>query len=261
MSEIVRFEVERRVPTTLVITAGLALYAGLILAIAPDVVASVDLEAYGDALPEAMQSAFSVDTLGSMEGFLAMEMYQFGWVLLLGLYFAYAAGGTIAGDVERGRMDMLLSTPVSRTRVLVEKYLSLLPSLVFLNAVVAGIVFAGAGLVGEPIDLLDVVAVHALSIPYLALCASVGLAYSVAVSRESLAQRGGLVTVFGLFMIESVVAGTDYEVLSALSPTRYYEPSEILVDSTYDLVGAAILVEAALVLVMASAIWFQRRDI
>jgi ABC-2 type transport system permease protein len=261
MFEILRYETEKRVLSALVITVGLSLYAGLFLAIAPDIIANVDFSAYGEALPEAMQSAFGVDALGSLEGFLAAELYQFGWVLLLGLYFAYTAGGTVAGDVERGRMDMLLSTSVSRDRVVVEKYLALVPTLLFINAVVAGIVYAGALLIGEPVSLADVVAVHALSIPYLLVCASIGLGFSVLVRRESLAQRAGIATVFGLFMVESLVIDTDYEVLGLLSPTRYYDPTEILVESTYDLVGAAILAETALLLVVGSVVWFNRRDI
>lgn len=261
MFEIVRYESEKRVLSALTIALGLSLYAGLFLAIAPDVIANVDLSAYGAALPEAMQSAFGVDALGSLEGFLAAELYQFGWVLLLGLYFAYAAGGSIAGDVEHGRMDMLLSTGVGRDRVVVETYLALLPTMVFVNVVVAGIVYAGAALVGEPVSLVDVLAVHALSIPYLLVCAAIGLALSVLVSRESLAQRASLAMVFGLFMIESIVTDTDYQVLGLLSPTRYYNPTDILVDGTNDLLGAAILVETAVLLVFGSVVWFTRRDL
>jgi ABC-2 type transport system permease protein len=62
-------------------------------------------------------------------------------------------------------------------------------------------------------------------------------------------------------MLESFVAGTDYEWLGTLSPTRYYDPTEILVDSTYDLLGATILLEVAALLVIVSALQFQRRDI
>lgn len=261
MFEIARYESEKRVLSAITITVGLSLFAVLFLAIAPDVLANVDLSAYGESMPEAMQSAFGIDALGSLEGFLATELYQFGWVLLLGLYFAYAAGGVIAGDVERGRMDMLLSTSVSRDRVVVEKYLGLVPGLMLVNVVVAAVVYVGTLLIGESVAFSDVVAVHALSIPYLLACAGIGLGFSAVTSRESLAQRGAIATVFGLFMIESVVTDTDFEFLSLLSPTRYYDPTDILVESSYDLLGAVILVEAAVLLVVGSVLWFQRRDI
>jgi ABC-2 type transport system permease protein len=261
MFEIVRFESERRVPAAITIAVGLSLFAALFLAVAPDVIAEVDLEAYANAFPEALQTAFGIESLGTLEGFLATELYQFGWVLLLGLYFAYTAGGTVSGDVERGRMDMLLSTPVSRSQVVVEKFLSLVPVVLFVNVVVGAVVYAGSILIAEPLALAPLVAVHALSIPYLLVCSAVGLLYSVALARESLAQRAGIATVFGLFMVQSVVTDTDFEFLGLLSPTRYYSPSEVLVEETYDLVGAAILTEATVLLVVASVLWFQRRDI
>ena len=49
-------------------------------------------------------------------------MYQFLWLLLLGLYVAYSGGALVAADVETGQLDMLLATPISRSRVAVEKY-------------------------------------------------------------------------------------------------------------------------------------------
>jgi ABC-2 type transport system permease protein len=261
MLEIARYEAEKRLLGTVAVTVGLALFAALFLAIAPDIIAEVDLDTYAEAFPEALQTAFGIQTLGSLEGFLAVELYQFGWVLLLGLYFAYAAGGTVAGDLEHNRIGLLLSTPISRSRLVVEKFLALLPGVVLVNVVVAAVVYAGAALIGEPLALSDVLAVHALSVPYLLFCAALGLLFSVTLGRESRAQRAGLTTVFGLFMIDSVVSGTDYEFLSLLSPTRYYSPTDVLVDGTYDLVGTAVLTESAALLVVASVLWFRRRDL
>ena len=261
MFEIARYESERRLPAAAAIAVGLSLFAALFLALAPSVLSTVDLDAYAEALPPAMRAAFGVEALGTLEGFLATELYQFGWVLLLGLYFAYAAGGTVAGDVERGRMDLLLSTPVSRARVVGEKFLSLLVPVVLINAVVAAVVYVGASAVADPLALSDVIAVHALSVPYLLCCVGVGLLLSVAVDRESLAQRGALGAVFGLFMLDTVTVNTDYAWLGALSPTRYYDPTAILVDGTHDLTGAAVLLVAAAALAAASALWFRRRDV
>jgi ABC-2 type transport system permease protein len=261
MLEIARFEAEKRLPGTVAVTVGLALFAALFLGIAPDILTEVDLDAYVDAFPEAFQTAFGIQTLGSLEGFLAVELYQFGWVLLLGLYFAYAAGGSVAGDLERERIDLLLSTPISRSRLVTEKFLALVPGILLVNAVVAAIVYVGSALIADPLPLVDVLAVHALSIPYLLFCAALGLLFSVTLGRESRAQRAGMATVFGLFMLESVGAGTDYEFLSLLSPTRYYSPTDVLVDGTSDLVGAAVLTESAALLVVASVLWFRRRDL
>jgi ABC-2 type transport system permease protein len=261
MLEIVRYEAERRLVGSVVIAVGLSLFAGLFFAIGPSIVDEVDLEGYVEALPPAFQSAFGIEAIGTLEGLFATELYQFGWVLLLGLYFAYSAGSLIAADVENARLDLLLSCPVSRTSVILGKFLPLLAPMVIVNVVVGAVVYGGSVLIDDPLPPLDVVMVHLLSIPYLLACAGIGLLLSVLVSRGAVAQRGAIGAVFGLFMLESFVVDTDFEWLGTLSPTRYYDPTAILVDSSYDLLGAIILVEAAVVLVILSVLRFQRRDV
>ncbi|WP_224333472.1 hypothetical protein [Haloprofundus halobius] len=66
---------------------------------------------------------------------------------------------------------------------------------------------------------------------------------------------------FGLFLLETVTANTDFEWVGALAPTRYYDPTAILVDGEYGLVGAVVLLAAAGVLVAVARAWFRWRDL
>jgi ABC-2 type transport system permease protein len=261
MLEIVRYEGRRRVKGAFLMTVGFVLLAALYIGLFPSFEQSgVDFEEYVRNLPEGLQNAFGFE-LGTIEGFLAVELYQFLWLLLFGVYIAYAGGGLVAADVERGRMDLLLAAPVSRTRVVVEKYLSLFVPLVLANLVLPLAVWGGVRLIDESIAAADLFAVHLLSVPYLLVCAGLGLALSVLFDRADIAQRGGIAAVFGLFLVDTASTDTDFEWLGALSPTRYYDPSEILVEGTYDVAGALILLAGALALLLASTVYFQRRDI
>jgi ABC-2 type transport system permease protein len=67
--------------------------------------------------------------------------------------------------------------------------------------------------------------------------------------------------VFGLFLVESVVTDTDFSALGGLSPTRYYDPTAVLVNSQWDLSGGVVLLVAALALVLVGRALFQRKDI
>lgn len=261
MLDLARFEGRQRVRGAVVLTVALAGFAALYIAVYPSMAASIDLDQLMQAYPEPLLKTFGVESLATMEGFLASELYTFGWLLLLGLYFAYAAAGLIADDVERGRMDVLLSLPVTRARVVVEKYLSLAVPLVLVNVVMPVVVYVGARLVDYPVAAEPIVVMHAFSVPYLLACAGVGLALSVVVSRTGIAQKAALGLVFALFLTESLVADTDFEPLGVFSPTRYVDPNAILVDGSYDVAGAAILLVAATALVAASAQWFARRDV
>lgn len=261
MLEFARYYGRRRVKGAFAMTAGFTVLVAMYVYMFPSISGSIDFEAYVEAIPPALRVAFGIQALGTIEGFLATELYAFGWVLILGVYFAYAAAGLIADDVERGRMDMLLSLPVSRSTVLLEKYASLLVPLVVVNVLTPIVVYVGVSAIGETLSVRDLLMVHLLSVPYLLSTAAIGLLASVGFDRVDVAQRVGAGVVFALFLVESVTVDTTFEAIGALAPTRYYDPTGVLVSSEYDLLGGGILVGSALVLVGASVALFQRKDI
>jgi len=258
---VARYVARRRLRGTAVVTGGLSVLTVLMVSLYSDVAANVDLSAYTESLPPAFQTAFGIEALGTLEGFLAAELYAFGWVLLLGVYFAYTAAGVVARDTETGRLDLLLSLPVGRRRLLGEVTLPLLVPLVAVNVVVPVVVYASVVRIGESIAVTDLVVAHLASVPYLLTTAAVGVAASVVADRVAVAQRAAAGVVFGLYLVESVVADTQLAFVGALSPTHYYDPTAILVRGEYDPGGAVVLSAAAVVVWAASSVYFTRRDL
>lgn len=261
MLEFLRYDGRKRLKGSLYLTIGMALLAGMIVWVYPSFRDALGGDELLEAYPDQILQLFDIQTMATLEGFLAFELYVFGWIILLGLYFAYSAAGVIADEIDRGRMDSLLAMPVSRTRLLAEKFAALGVPIVLVNVLMPPIVLAGGWLIDEPLSVADVFAVHLLSIPYLFACAGIGIVCSVAFDRSSIAQRVALGVTFTLFLLESLVDGTDYEAVGAIAPARYYDPNEILIDGTYDLVGAGVLVGMTLVCVVASQLWFRYKDI
>ena len=261
MLELAAYEARKRLKGALALGVGLSAFSALYAAFFPSFAEGFDVDQYVEALPQVFVESFGLRAFGTIEGFLATELYHFAWIILLGLYLAYSAASTIAGGVETERMDVLLSLPVSRARVVGETFLALVPGILLINVVVAAVTWAATRAIGYPIGTVDLLAVHALSLPYLFTCAAIGLAFSVAVDRASVAQRAAMATVFGLFLLESVVTSTDYSWVGAVAPMRYFDPTVILVDDTYDLAAAAILTGATIALVAASQWYFGRRDV
>jgi ABC-2 type transport system permease protein len=103
---------------------GLCAFVAMECAIYPSVRRSAaGLDQYVKNLPEVITKAFlgSVD-FSSPPGFINTEMFSFMGPLLF-LVFAIGAGArTIAGEEEAGTMDLLLSCPISRRRVTLEKF-------------------------------------------------------------------------------------------------------------------------------------------
>ncbi|WP_436933585.1 ABC transporter permease subunit [Halovenus marina] len=258
---VAQFEGEQRIRITGILAVVFSLFAALFLWVAPDIVAAGVYEDLFDSMPPALTALFGFESLGSLEGFVAGEYYTLVVVVGLGGYLAYSAAGSVAGDLESERMDTVLAAPVSRTSVLLGTYLSLLVPILVLNAVVPLVLYVGSVLVDDPISLADLAALHVLAIPYLLCWGAVGLFVGVVVRGGRLAGRVVIAVVLGTWLIESVVVETDYEWLGGLAPMRYFEPSAVLVDGSYDVAGAALLLAVAAVLVGASLLAFQRRDL
>ncbi|NUE03837.1 ABC transporter permease subunit [Halorubraceae archaeon YAN] len=263
MFETVQYEVQRRQRGTIALTVGIAAVAAFFVALFPSFSGSgIDIDQMLEAWPPALQEAFGIETLATIEGFLAVELYNFVWVIVLGLYFAYSAASVIADDIERDRMDLLLSLPVSRSQLLFEKVGSLLAPIVLINLGVAVAVYASILAIGESIALSRLVMVHLLSVPYLLACAAIGLILSVTVTRADVGKRLALAVIFVLYLLDSIAATVDgLGFIRYLSPTYYYNPTEILVHGTYGIGDAAILLVITIVLLGIARSIFVRRDI
>jgi ABC-2 type transport system permease protein len=264
MREIVGFEARRRLRGTAMLTAVVVAFAGLTVGLFPSIAESgVDFEAYVESFPPEVQAAFlgGVTDLGTVEGFLLTELYQLIWVLVLGAYFAYAAASLVAGEVEARTADLLLSSPVSRSRIVVAKALSLLPAIVAVNAVSFLAVLAFVSLIGETVDPLDFARLHALFVLYHAANAAVGLVASATLARVRQARAAALGVVVGTYFLDALTFDTDYEWLGTLSLSRYFDAAEILIDAEIEWGDLGVLLVVALVCVVLAAEAFERRDV
>ena len=260
MTAILRVESRKRVRSLLVITGVFAILAAFYFSVYPGF--ADDAEAIAEAFPEWMLEFFGIDALHTVEGFIAAEMYSFFWVVLIGVYFAYMGANMIAADVDSRRMDLTLSNPVSREGVVVQKVAALWVPLVVLNVGVALIVYVGSVVIGEAMNPVAVAMVHLLSVPYLLVCAALGLVVSVLADRARRARAVALSLVVFLWLLEAVsTLNEDYEWVGAIAPTRYYDETAILVHEEYAFVDAAILLLAFVVLVGLAIALFVRRDI
>ncbi|MFC5970953.1 ABC transporter permease subunit [Halomarina salina] len=258
--DVFRFEAERRLRVTAVVAAVLGLYAAMFVWIGPQLTGGEELQAFVEQLPPAMTALFGLEHIGSFEGILG-EFYSIAWLVGLSGYVAYSAAGSVAGALRDDRMDTLLAAPISRTSVLLGKYAALLVPIVVLNVVVPVVLYVGSVVVDDPLSFVDLVTLHVLSIPFLLCWAAVGLFLGVLVRGGRRAGRLALGLVFAGWLVESVVVGSDFEWLGNASPMRYFEPTEILVDGSVDLLGTALLLAVAAVVLVASRTAFERSDL
>lgn len=260
MFEVARYESERRAMLALTIVVAAAFYGTMFVAIAPSFT-DLDLASLFAELPKQLTEGLGIESMNTLPGILAVELYQVGWLLVLGIYLAYNAASMIAGEIESGRIDSLLAAPVSRTRLAGEEFLSLLLPILAINAVTPIVLAVAASVLDQTLDPVNLVVLHALAVPYLLCCAAVGFVFSVFFTDESHARIAAVGTLVVTYLLETVFIGTDYEILGIVAPMNYIDPTAILVDGSYDLAGGAILLVAAAVLVLVGLVRFGRMDI
>ncbi len=262
MFETARYEASRRLRGTAGLTVIVSVYA-VFLAFFFQSLPKEQLRTSVEIMPPSVLEAFGIVELSTIEGWLASEVYTFVVIWALGIYFAYTAAGLIADDIEHDRMDLLILLPFSRSRLLVEKFASILVPIFIVNGVLLVVVYVTALGIGEPVDPIRLVMVHILAIPYLLTCAGIGIYLSTLTvfNRATVAQgiAAGIIALLNLIGI--FASGTVLSWMMNISPREYYDPSAILIEGNYNLVSAGILLIATVVLVLVSQRRFERRDI
>ncbi len=260
MTAILRHESRNQLKSTSLLGGLLVAISFFFLAVFPGI--REEAEALEAAFPDILAGMMGFEELHTIEGFTSGWLFPFIWVLLIGIYFAYTSSSFISGDIRSRQLDLLLSNPVSRESVVLQKFASLWVPLVALNAVLFIVLVAGSFLIGETIDIFGLLMTQLLSVPYLLVCGAIGMILSVAIDRVGTAQAGAIGMIFILWMLEGVSElDPDYELLGLIAPSRYYDPSAILVRGEYVIVDAVTLLFGTAALLTIAIIIFVRRDL
>lgn len=113
---------------------GIVALVGMMVALWPTV-RDMDIAGIVEEYPEAMQEMFRIDQIATGSGFLNTEL--FSWLLPV-MFITYGVGlgsRLLAREEESGTIDVLLSTPISRTRLMLEKAAAATTGLVVLAVV------------------------------------------------------------------------------------------------------------------------------
>jgi len=230
---------------------GIGVYAALIAGSArhfAEVIASLpQIQAYLDVLYPDID-------LQQPSGLLQMAFFSLGAVLF-GLAAATAVAGW-ASDETDGRLDLVLSAPLSRARWFLRSAMGVLAAVAIVAVLIAGMVGAAVANVGG--EVRDVIAGALILGLAAGAFASVGLAVG-GVVRSSLAAPVTVVLALATFTLDIVGAALDLpDPILQLSLFRHLGQP---MGGAYDPVG----VVAAIVLVvggLAVGAWgLQRRDV
>lgn len=241
----------------------LLLLVGMYVAIWPSIKGQPSVSDFLDNMPEAFRSLFATSgaDMSTPVGYIQIELMSFLGPLLLIMYAVMAGAAAIAGEEDGHTLDLLLASPVGRTRLVLEKAAAMVLGTLGLAAVL------GLGLVveGQLADMRLPVADVAAAMLHMALLALVfgtlALAIGAAIGHATAARAVPAV----LAVVTYVVNGLGPQVswlkpFQKLSPFYQYIGHDPLRNGV-SAAGVAIALGTVAVLTAVAVVGFRRRDV
>ena len=218
---------------------------------------------FADQIPEAMY-AFVGSTGGTMstpEGFYELE--TFGMMAPIAVMVVTVAIGAraLAGEEANRTMGLLLSNPIKRSTVLIEKVYAMVIYAIAVGFATWTGVWIGSMLGGLGMNPANIAAASALATLVGLVFGAIALLLSAATGRVRIAVFTTIGIALAAYLINSIAILNDtVEGLAALTPFDYYLTSEPLVNGMHWGHGAVLL--GIFVVLVGAAVWlFDRRDL
>lgn len=263
-ADILRHEirVQRRGLTWWVI--GMAIMSAYLFAMYPTIRNNTAYRDVVNAMPKAMRAMFvgSVGDVTSPTGFLTIEMFTFTFPLTLTVYGVLRGIRSIAGQERDGTLEIVLASPLSRTRFAIEQ----LGASALLVGAVTACVFVSlvVGSILSDMDLSIARTAAACLCAFLFAMTWGSIAFAIGTAFGRTGAAGGIAAALAVasYLIDSVAQlVTSLHWLRNASPYYWYVGrSNPLVDGLS--LGHVLTPLAIISVVSAAAIWrFRTRDL
>ncbi|AUG75786.1 ABC transporter permease [Kitasatospora sp. MMS16-BH015] len=223
----------------------------------------------GGRTPPGAFKAFSGSTgdvsIASYPGLLGAGLVHPFWIALQLTAVASLAAAAVAADVEQGTIELLVTRPVTRRRLLAERTAALLLVSLVLNAAATAVIAVGVGSSARlhaAVPLSGVFAAGLLGFAFTLALTGPALAVS-AVGRRR-AQVVGVTIALGAvgFAVNfAALAWSKAAPLRFVSPFHYYVPGDALAHGAVPWGSFAVLVGVGLAGLVTAFLLLERRDL
>ena len=223
---------------------------------------SAELGQVLEDLPDAFSAFFGEGIADfSAAGIVGSRLFgTIGLALFIG--FAVSRGArAIAGEEQDGTLELLVTQPVSRARVAIDKVVAALLALALLVAAQMLLLLVMMPLVGLGFPLIDVVGASVGLYLLSAMFGALAFAVGAATGNRSLAVAAGAGTAAGLFLLSGLGGLVDaIRPIADLSPFALYDGTQVLAEGV-DPAPLVAFAGVAAALIAAGVLAFDRRDL
>lgn len=197
----------------------------------------------------------------SPEGYLNSQLFAMAIPLILIIFSINRCSGTIATEEDRGTLDVLLSHPISRLRVISEKLIAILLESVFLSVVIFVSVVIGASMVKMDLSITGPLSVTISTLLLSTLFGTLALAVTAVNGKRGIAIgiSGGIgVLTYFIYALTPLTETLKHG--SKISPWHYYINADPL-SNGLNLVHAGTLISITILFSTIALFMFNKRDI
>ena len=239
------------------------LLVAMYVAIWPSMRDQPALNDFLDQMPEAFRNLFATTgaDMSTPIGYLQIELMSFMAPILVILYAVAAGSSAVAGEESRRTIDLLVTAPVSRRRIVLEKTLAMVVGTVGLAALlgVALVVEGQFADMGLPPGQVAAAMLHLalLGLVFGAVALAVGCATGQAGLSKAIPAGLAVVT----YLVNGLGAMVAWlEPLQRLSPFYQYAAHDPLRNGL-SWAGVVVALATVVVLVVLAVVGFERRDV
>ncbi len=242
-------------------SVGVAIYGLMMAYLYAEIADMGDMfDIYLDMFPEAMFAFFeNIYAIATPMGYI--DVYFFSYMhLIVGILAISAGAGLLAGDEERGILDLVLAHPVSRTKMFFGRLLGLITTLAVIMAAGWLSWALPAGGVGLGYSWLQLLLPFLPLMALLLLFAALALFFSMILPAARISgMLAGALLVANFLLLGLSNLNDSLKPLVKVTPLRYYQGGTAL-DGLKGTWLAGLLI-GGLVLAAAAWILFLKRDI
>ena len=244
-----------------------AAFAGLIALYAviwPSVRGNTSWRNLFDTLPPTYRALFTASgtiDLSTAGGYLGVELMGFMGPALIAVYAITAGSAAIAGEEDRGGLEVTLSAPVSRVQLFGQRFTALLTGIAALMLTTAAALWIFSAVLGMGLGLGAIASAAAALGIFGLFGGAVAIAVGAATGRPAAARGVAALVVVASYLINALA-----QVTSALRPARPLSPYYLVLGNEplahgLRLVGAVSVLAAVTAIAAAGVILFTRRDL
>lgn len=205
--------------------------------------------------------AFGMDQLnfGELIGFYGVEC---GNVLGIcgGFYAAFLGVSSLSKEEKEHTAEFLMSHPVGRCSVILQKLLSVVVSLLAMNAVIFLVSMLSIRLIGEALPVRELLLIHGAYLLLQLEIAFICFGMSAFLRRGSITAGLGLAAV--LYFMDLICNLSEQgKFLKYITPFSYAKPAEIVSHLSLDGVLAALGILYGALGVLAAFVKYTRKDL